>query len=99
MFRMKISPVKVVRFWNSSNVAILKILACIRCYFSPIEYGYHVSRIPYADYRVNELIPILNGIKEDTSRAKSRVLRKRYGIKIEFHQAGLLGWYSKFVRN
>ena len=59
--------------------------------FSPIQYGYHVSRIPYADYRVNQLTPIYNGMKENGVEQKSRVLRKRYGIKIEFHQAGMLG--------
>ena len=59
--------------------------------YRPIQYGYHVSRIPYADYRVNELTPIFNGMKENELEPKSRVLRKRYGIKIEFHQAGMLG--------
>lgn len=54
-----------------------------------IQYGYHVSRIPFADYRVNELTPIVQGV--NSSEAKSRILRKRYGIKIEFIQAGMLG--------
>ncbi|XP_046864902.1 P2X receptor A-like isoform X2 [Xenia sp. Carnegie-2017] len=53
-----------------------------------IQYGYHVSRIPFADYRVNELTPIVQGM--NSSEAKSRILRKRYGIKIEFIQAGML---------
>lgn len=61
------------------------------CLFSPIQYGYHVSRIPYADYRVNQLIPIFDKMKKNASEPKSRVLRKRYGVKLEFHQAGMLG--------
>ena len=66
-------------------------IVCI--YFSPIQYGYHASRIPFADYRVNELTPIFTGMKENSLEPKYRVLRKRYGIKIEFHQAGMLGLY------
>lgn len=70
-----------------------RLLTPIFCCCSPIQYGYHVSRIPYADYRVNELTPIFHGMNENTSALKSRVLRKRYGVKIEFHQAGMLGRY------
>ncbi|CAB4028585.1 P2X receptor [Paramuricea clavata] len=33
-------------------------------------------------------------MKENSLEPKSRVLRKRYGIKIEFHQAGMLGKFS-----
>ena len=32
-------------------------------------------------------------MKENNSESKSRVLRKRYGVKIEFHQSGMLGLY------
>ena len=60
-----------------------------------ITYSYHVRRIPYADYRVNEVIPVLSE-KDFTDsrqmgRQEKRLFRKRYGIKIEFHQTGRLG--------
>ena len=60
-----------------------------------ITYSYHVRRIPYADYRVNEVIPVFSE-KDFTDssqmgRRENRLFRKRYGIKIEFHQTGLLG--------
>lgn len=63
-----------------------------------ITYSYHVRRIPYADYRVNEVIPVLSE-KDFTDssqmeRQENRLFRKRYGIKIEFHQTGLLGHFS-----
>ena len=54
-----------------------------------------MRRIPYADYRVNEVIPVLSE-KDFTDssqmgRQENRLFRKRYGIKIEFHQTGRLG--------
>ncbi|KAJ7373491.1 hypothetical protein OS493_011087 [Desmophyllum pertusum] len=63
-----------------------------------IEYSYHVRRIPYADYRVNEVIPVFNS-KDFTNSShvthqENRLFRKRYGIKIEFHQSGRLGHFS-----
>jgi len=63
-----------------------------------IEYSYHVRRIPYADYRVNEVIPVFSS--EDFAHSnhealqENRLFRKRYGIKIEFHQSGKLGHFS-----
>lgn len=61
--------------------------------FSSLEYGYHVTRIPYADYRLNELNrPVLDeSTLVNASKPKARLLRKRYGVKIEFHQSGMLG--------
>ena len=58
-----------------------------------------MRRIPYADYRVNEVIPVLSE-KDFTDssqmeRQENRLFRKRYGIKIEFHQTGLLGVWGK----
>ncbi|CAH3136935.1 unnamed protein product [Porites lobata] len=63
-----------------------------------ITYSYHVRRIPFADYRVNEVIPVLSE-KDFTDssqmgRQENRLFRKRYGIKIEFHQTGRLGHFS-----
>lgn len=60
-----------------------------------ITYSYHVKRIPYADYRVNQIIPVITE-KDFTDSShvahqENRLLRKRYGIKIEFHQSGRLG--------
>lgn len=62
-----------------------------------ITYSYHVRRIPYADYKVNQLIPVVSEkdfTSENTVHQENRVLRKRYGIKIEFHQSGRLGHFS-----
>ena len=53
-----------------------------------------MRRIPYADYKVNQLIPVVSEkdfTSENTVHQENRVLRKRYGIKIEFHQSGRLG--------
>lgn len=64
-----------------------------------IEYSYRVRRIPYADYRVNEVIPVFNS--EDFANSshealhENRLFRKRYGIKIEFYQSGKLGEFKK----
>jgi len=63
-----------------------------------IEYSYQVRRIPYADYRVNEVIAVFNS-KDFTNSSHealqaNRLFRKRYGIKIEFHQNGKLGHFS-----
>lgn len=57
-----------------------------------------MRRIPYADYRVNEVIPVFNS-KDFTNSSnddhqENRLFRKRYGIKIEFHQSGKLGKFS-----
>ena len=64
-----------------------------------IEYSYHVRRIPYADYRVNEVIPVFNSedfaISSHEALQENRLFRKRYGIKIEFHQSGKLGEFEK----
>ncbi|XP_032240708.1 P2X receptor E isoform X2 [Nematostella vectensis] len=65
-----------------------------------IEYSYHVRRIPYADYRINQVIPIIGAddfsFTDDKTltRPEKRLFRKRYGIKIEFHQSGKLGRFS-----
>jgi hypothetical protein len=86
--------IRDLNFNNSRSHNLKDMYVYIVCiYFSPIQYGYHVSRIPFADYRVNELTPIFTGMKENSLEPKYRVLRKRYGIKIEFHQAGMLGLY------
>lgn len=63
---------------------------------SDIKYSYHVRRIPYADYRVNQLMPVRSEKEfaaDSSHRAHqdNRLFRKRYGIKIEFHQSGRLG--------
>ena len=63
---------------------------------SDITYSYHVRRIPYADYRVNQLMPVRSEreFAADSSHRvhqENRLFRKRYGIKIEFHQSGRLG--------
>ena len=54
-----------------------------------------MRRIPYADYRVNEVIPVLSEKdftdSSQTGRQENRLFRKRYGIKVEFHQTGRLG--------
>lgn len=64
-----------------------------------IEYSYHVRRIPYADYRVNEVIPVFNSKdfanSSHEAHQENRLFRKRYGIKIEFHQSGKLGEFNK----
>lgn len=58
-----------------------------------------MRRIPYADYRVNEVIPVFSS--EDFAHSnhealqENRLFRKRYGIKIEFHQSGKLGENKK----
>jgi len=63
-----------------------------------ITYSYHVRRIPYADYRVNQLIPVMSeqDFKDSNHvvHPEHRLFRKRYGIKIEFHQSGRLGHFS-----
>ncbi|KAK2569056.1 P2X receptor E [Acropora cervicornis] len=64
-----------------------------------ITYSYHVRRIPYADYRVNQLMPVRSEREfaaDSNHRAhqENRLFRKRYGIKIEFHQSGRLGHFS-----
>ena len=54
-----------------------------------------MRRIPYADYRVNQLIPVMSeqDFKDSNHvvHPEHRLFRKRYGIKIEFHQSGRLG--------
>ena len=73
-----------------------------------IEYSYQVQRIPYADYRVNQLIPLISSEEftnsfDESSQSKTRefrLFRKRYGIKIEFYQSGKLGelaWRQKIL--
>ena len=73
-----------------------------------IEYSYQVQRIPYADYRVNQLIPLVSSEEftnsfDESSQSKTRefrLFRKRYGIKIEFYQSGKLGelaWQQKIL--
>lgn len=57
-----------------------------------------MRRIPYADYRVNEVIAVFNS-KDFTNSSHeapqaNRLFRKRYGIKIEFHQNGKLGEFK-----
>ncbi|PFX25533.1 P2X receptor E [Stylophora pistillata] len=63
-----------------------------------IEYSYQVRRIPYADYRVNEVIPVIDATDFTNPslerHQEKRLFRKRYGIKIEFHQSGRLGHFS-----
>lgn len=63
-----------------------------------IEYSYQVRRIPYADYRVNEVIPVIDATDFTNPslerHQENRLFRKRYGIKIEFHQSGVLGHFS-----
>ena len=65
------------------------------CLARDIEYSYHARRIPYADYRVNEVIPVIDATDFTNSsiekHQEKRLFRKRYGIKIEFHQSGRLG--------
>ena len=57
-----------------------------------------MRRIPYADYRVNEVIPVIDATDfTNTSlerHQENRLFRKRYGIKIEFHQSGVLGKFK-----
>ena len=78
-----------------TNLLLTNLLSLLCCISSDIEYSYHVRRIPYADYRVNEVIPVFNS-KDFTNSShvthqENRLFRKRYGIKIEFHQSGRLG--------
>ena len=58
-----------------------------------------MTRIPYADYRVNEVIPVFSSKEFANSsheaRQENRLFRKRYGIKIEFYQSGKLGEFNK----
>ena len=59
-----------------------------------------MRRIPYADYRVNEVIAVFNS-KDFTNSSHealqaNRLFRKRYGIKIEFHQNGKLGEFKNY---
>lgn len=65
-----------------------------------ITYSYHVRRIPYADYRVNQIIPVMSerDFTENSHAAhqENRLFRKRYGVKIEFHQKGRLGKEQNF---
>jgi hypothetical protein len=71
-----------------------------------------VRRIPYADYRINQMIPVIdkddfNAIpkntdtemddEDDHGKMEARLYRKRYGIKIEFYQSGKLGKRAEFV--
>ena len=64
-----------------------------------IEYSYHVQRIPFADYRVNQLMPVVSVEEFDrlADTKKRRLLRKRYGVKIEFYQSGRLGKQQNWV--
>lgn len=54
-----------------------------------------MRRIPYADYRVNEVIPVIDATDFTNPslerHQEKRLFRKRYGIKVEFHQSGRLG--------
>ena len=61
-----------------------------------------MRRIPYADYRVKEVIPVFSEkdftYSSQMGRQENRLFRKRYGIKIEFHQTGRLGvWGMIFI--
>lgn len=57
-----------------------------------------MRRIPYADYRVNEVIPVIDAMDFTNPSLEryqeNRLFRKRYGIKIEFHQSGVLGKFK-----
>ena len=57
-----------------------------------------MRRIPYADYRVNEVIPVIDAMDFTNPslerHQENRLFRKRYGIKIEFHQSGVLGKFN-----
>ena len=84
---------------SAFNYQLVKL--CMSFFFTrDIEYSYHVTRIPYADYRVYEVIPVFNS--EDFANSsyeelqQNRLFRKRYGIKIEFHQSGKLGELKKY---
>ncbi|KAK3734157.1 hypothetical protein QZH41_017128 [Actinostola sp. cb2023] len=86
----------VVRYHNAENTWLGT---------GGIEYCYHVRRVPYADYRINQVIPVIstqdfiasNGTTNgqgNTTIEEARLFRKRYGIKMEFYQSGKLGRFS-----
>ena len=62
---------------------------------SAIVYRYEVRRMPYVDYSSKQVEPLLG--KDDVlaeggvHQATWRLQRKRYAIRVEFHQTGSLG--------
>jgi len=54
------------------------------------EYTYHVRRVPYSDYRLKQEIPIAN----KDGNICERIIKKRYAVRIEFHQGGKIGQFS-----
>ena len=86
----------MANFWVTKCINYQLIKLYMSFFFTrDIEYSYHVRRIPYADYRVYEVIPVFNSDNfanpSDELLQENRLFRKRYGIKIEFHQSGKLG--------
>eukprot|EP00117_Sycon_ciliatum_P014807 scpid69513/ scgid5034/ P2X receptor E len=68
-------------------------------------YSYRVRHVPYADYRVHQLIPIYQSADDDSNHSSTtavrgafkegaRLIRKRYGIHLTFEQSGKLGMFS-----
>ena len=55
---------------------------------SDIEYFYHVHHIPNMDYNTKQVLHFRKAVEDES---QERILRKRYGIRIEFEQAGRLG--------
>ena len=65
---------------------------------SPLSYTYHVTRVPFTPYRVEETIHNEDYLQQNPSTRygtpQSRLLRKRYGVHVKFTQSGRLGTFS-----
>ena len=53
-------------------------------------YTYRVQHVPLTDYRVKQEIPVVAA----NGSACSRLVNKRFGVRLEFHQVGKIGQYS-----
>lgn len=51
------------------------------------EYTYQVRRVLYSDYRLKQEIPMPNS----EGRICERLIKKRYAVRMEFHQGGKIG--------
>ena len=54
------------------------------------SYTYRVQHVPLTDYRVKQEIPVVSA----NGSACQRIVNKRFGPRLEFHQVGKIGQYS-----
>ena len=62
---------------------------------SDIDYTYRVRRVSYVSYcskQVQPLASLEEVVSHPGSQPKWRLLRKRHCVRVEFEQAGSLGW-------